>query len=1067
MTEEELQALITTGDAQPLLNALASVTESERLKLGKFAASLIKPEGKGQPWKNHRTYCCAHLAVFGLGSWEQVKKLNRDLKHLATNDIRFYDWLPEVLKIRRPDWIAHWASHQLADELNPQWGTVRKLVRAGLCPTPSDDNYIIKMVHGFWENRVDNREWQLIDGLRADPGLLEDEIWRLFQVEPPGKGVLLFPNDLDGALMSWGHSLKELSASGEVDRSRLLTESLQALRRGRRAAGATWFFKFHEFLEPTLDERAERQSMYLDLLSNAVPAVISFALDALILLSKEKLLDAPAYLHAVPRVFEVAPKGPPVTAIKLFGPLVKQQPDLTETAAAVACLALGHESPDVQKSAISWLESLKLGPNDVLAGEIDNHIQSVAASLRERVTHLRERVQANASSGAVPLSGKGVKGKRASDTSVDGGESSKPQRTRNSLGAAKAPTSGTCLSGSSSVPNDPTPEETSLRNEIASLTKMQRVAAGIDDGLRVLDHGGELVAVPVDPLKMIHLLPEHEMTPIASLDELIEVLSSAIEGPCDADQFERLLDGLSRLCDQRPPDFDTRTAPLIKRATKLYGEFHPALQYEKGLRGLSLFLPEAWCQRDAKIRINTLKTHQCTGFEFLVDRVRELFHRIAAGVAAPLLATPTHRGGWLSSVAFVNRLLEWQKQGLDPGTLDVIQALLRLAPDDRKAASVAARKLKAHLGDVVRFALGGPLNESAGLVAAQPELWIAAQRGRDPSQTMSYDKPEYDGPDMWTPALREWHAIRRPESLPAKSEWPLKIRVTVQQQFVAKAFRSELPTLKLNYEPRQDERWVAGEMKRLRQQFPGASREGLETQLHWSDMVWGPGSAAAVLNVWPVNPDPTFVTGIVSILSALDAPASTLRRTAEFLEPLFASQTRFSEMAQLLLAVSLLAKDTDLNGYAVDALIALIVDGRCVGNELGSVFRRLLISDAVKCNRLSEQLGKVVRVSPLHKHVCSRIVQTMFGEASALPNGLLPKDAHHLLAPLLEWLIELDEPLHMATRSVLSTVSGSSKSAKLAKLLLERTAPANAAQQRQVAIASLRGRLPRVRLYLT
>jgi hypothetical protein len=1064
MTAEELETIVRAGDAQKLLDALSEVTESARPKLAKVAVALVRTPGSGDHWAVNHASCCAHLAVIGLGSWEQVKRLNRGQTHFRSNDIYLYDWIPEFLKARRPDWIERWVSLQLADEFNPAWVTVRTLIRAGLCPTPTDDNYIIKMVHGYWDEWLADKNWQLVDSLRADPGLLEDEIWRLFQVEPPGKGVLLFPNDLDGSFMSWGNSLKELSATSEVDRGRLLTESLEALRRGRRAAGATWFFKFHEFLEPSLDERAERQSLYLDLLSNAVPAVVTFALDALGLLAKEKRLDAQAYLHAVPRVFEVAPKGPPVTAIKLIGRLVKQQPDLTQTAAVAVCRALGHEAPDVQKVAITWLESLKLGPNDAVAGELDNRIQSVAASLRERVEQLRQRVQPNGSADAASVIGKGVKGERASDMRVAGVESSSPQRTKSSLGVAKTQLPATRSSGSSAEPNEVTPEETALRTEVVALTKTQRAAAGIDAGVRVLDHGGELVAVPVGPLKMIHLLPENELTPIASLDELIEELSSAIEGPCDADQFERLLDGLSRLCDQRPPDFITRTAPLLKRTTKLLGEFHPALQYGQGLRGLSFFLPEAWCQSDANIRIDTLEAQQRTGFEFLVDRVRELFRRIAAGVAAPLLAAPTHCGGWLAAVAFVNRLLEWQKRGLEPDTLDLIQALLRLAPDDRKAASIAARKLKSPLGDVVRVALGGPFDKSAAAVETHPAFWIAATRGRDPSQSISNSKPGWNGPDVWTPVSREWHAVRRPESLPANTDWSLKITIAVKPGFVAKAFRSELPTLKLNYEPRLDEEWVANEMRLLRKQFSKASLGGLEGMMRWSDMVWGPGSAAAVLRVWPINPAPTFVTGIVSILCVLDAPASTLRRTAEFLEPLFAPQTRFSEMAQLLVAVSLLAKDSGLKGYAVDALIALIEDGRCVGDELGGVFRRLLISDAVKCNRLAEQLGEVARVSPLHKHVCSRTVQTMFGDAAALPNGVLPNDAHHLLAPLYEWLVELDEPLHEPTRGVLATVTGSSKTAKLAKSLLARTSPADPVQWRQIVLASLRGRLPRARL---
>jgi hypothetical protein len=233
--------------------------------------------------------------------------------------------------------------------------------------------------------------------------------------------------------------------------------------------------------------------------------------------------------------------------------------------------------------------------------------------------------------------------------------------------------------------------------------------------------------------------------------------------------------------------------------------------------------------------------------------------------------------------------------------------------------------------------------------------------------------------------------------------------------------------------------------------------------LHHQGAVWGPGIARAILQIWPNNPDPTFVRGTVAILYALDAGASMERCLDEFLEPLFAPHTRFSEMAQLLVAVSLLARDVGLKVYAVDALIGLITDGRCVGDELGSTLRRLLISQAVKCNRLAAQLGEVARVSSLHMHVSARIVQTMFADAAALPHGMLPNDAHHLLAVLLEWLVTLDEPLHAATARVLSAVTGAGKTAKLARSLVARTSPCAPEQRRQVLLASLRGRMERAR----
>ena len=63
---------------------------------------------------------------------------------------------------------------------------------------------------------------------------------------------------------------------------------------------------------------------------------------------------------------------------------------------------------------------------------------------------------------------------------------------------------------------------------------------------------------------------------------------------------------------------------------------------------------------------------------------------------------------------------------------------------------------------------------------------------------------------------------------------------------------------------------------------------------------------------------------------------------------------------------------------------------------------------------------------------CSQIVQTLFSEIDALPD-----DAHHLLTPLLDWLTELRQPLQEPVRAALAQVSGSNKTAKLARSLLK------------------------------
>ena len=59
------------------------------------------------------------------------------------------------------------------------------------------------------------------------------------------------------------------------------------------------------------------------------------------------------------------------------------------------------------------------------------------------------------------------------------------------------------------------------------------------------------------------------IVPIATLDELFDAVGHALEKVDHGDDVERIIDGISRLCDQRPADFERRAAPLVSRIQKL------------------------------------------------------------------------------------------------------------------------------------------------------------------------------------------------------------------------------------------------------------------------------------------------------------------------------------------------------------------------------------------------------------------------------------------------------------------------------------------------------------------
>jgi hypothetical protein len=281
------------------------------------------------------------------------------------------------------------------------------------------------------------------------------------------------------------------------------------------------------------------------------------------------------------------------------------------------------------------------------------------------------------------------------------------------------------------------------------------------------------------------------------------------------------------------------------------------------------------------------------------------------------LACPTHRGGWIDPRDLVRRLKWWQEALSDgtprnfahPDKYDVIQALLRLAPDYRAEALGEAGNIQGEAGAAVRFALGA--DEPIG---RQASLWIAAARARDPwgSFQALADIHGSLGPDAAVPAVYEWDALN-PDPTETWRAYPSpRLRVYVEPPVLRQQLQLDRPTALLN--------------------SPFDGKFAFDTILN----------IRCRCAVWPANPDASFREGAMAIVTRLDDPPSTLSPTAQYLEPLFDGDTRFSEMAQLALAVALLAKDAGKHGLAIDTRIMLAEDGRCMGDTCGPVYGTMM-----------------------------------------------------------------------------------------------------------------------------
>ncbi|MEM6551695.1 MAG: DUF6493 family protein [Planctomycetota bacterium] len=580
---------------------------------------------------------------------------------------------------------------------------------------------------------------------------------------------------------------------------------------------------------------------------------------------------------------------------------------------------------------------------------------------------------------------------------------------------------------------------------LASLDDLTDRLAAVPDDIRrtlELDEARDAVAasrLPPPPKFRITDVPvtrlAEPVTPIADMEDLIDAVAHAVEVIDHPWDLERILDGMLRLLDQRGDDFAERTAPLRKRVEPVKTHWGRSLGGEDLMPELQPIL-FTWLQSQAKplvIELRAPQTHPPAP-AWLFGRINEIDDAIKAGQPRPLLATPTHTPGWIEPATFVQRLADTEALGLSPLPRDLAQALIRLAPDQRDEALQAAESLKCVTAPAVRYALGGPPPTKAQLKKLDHALWLAAGRARTPYARLDDLKPlapKLPGPNGIEPATFQWTAgdgeVNNPEyvDLDYPPEGP-KVDFVCSPAPVS---QTGMPTIDLH-------RWA------------------LKNQDYWPEhpawyVEWFP-------TVWPAQPDAILGKGIYETLTRLYERADATEPNHAYLVTLLDPDRPFSELSYLALCVGLVSVDAEVKGLVLDALIEGIADGRVHPKPLGQTLARLAPSGWLKLNRLTANLEETARVSPLHALVVADALTTM------LPGFTeLPRDAHHALGLLHRLLTQVGLPLADPVRPLLEPVKGSSKTAKLAKALLQQQAEAATADYATALHAALDARVTR------
>lgn len=498
------------------------------------------------------------------------------------------------------------------------------------------------------------------------------------------------------------------------------------------------------------------------------------------------------------------------------------------------------------------------------------------------------------------------------------------------------------------------------------------------------------------------------IVPIENPQELLDALAAALQKCHSADEVERILDGLSRLADQRSPDFDQRVAPIRHllaaprglggprgllsacplagvlrlmlaawldrvpvpepRHTYLETREYFALRMEMRYRELTsdelATLERIQAARDGDPHDGLLAEPERPVYNFVRARLLELAHRLERGQAAPMLAAPTHEGGWLHPPELVRRLAQVQPEDHQA---DLVAALLRLSGAHRQQALALAQDAPGESGQALRWALGA--DEGPPAEPRWPSLWLAAKRARAPR----------DGVENVT-----WQIVDGSlEVLNAPPPPPLTL----------------LDPAAGGYQPLPKSKIFLDDI-------------GGPWTYHWRALHW------------PANLDGYFMMAASVLLDNLEK-SSGAEPYQGLLEPLFDPSRPWDRNSDLVLWLACAGKSADFRRLAIDLLIAGISDGRARTESLKESLTAVLLQHPIKLGRLVEVLREVHRLGGQYREIAGQLVVAILNTPPA-------RETHLVLELALDTLDTLDGP----TRQHLSQLK-SGKTAQWARRLLE------------------------------
>lgn len=509
--------------------------------------------------------------------------------------------------------------------------------------------------------------------------------------------------------------------------------------------------------------------------------------------------------------------------------------------------------------------------------------------------------------------------------------------------------------------------------------------------------GAEPATGPV-PIPFVSGPRQAEPTaPVADAAEALALFLAVLEDCRDPCAVERAIDGIARFGWELRAD-ETALSPLRKCATQVYkAPGDSEIRFALAATGRAL-AEGASIEDLRRADSNTNDDHLIPPGRLarvFLDRNAEVIDRVLNGISAPLLSAPSDTSGTVAPVDLMARMATLRKKGCDPDGVDLQLALLRLSRDGRKAPTALAAGAP-ETDRAVAYALGANVlpGRNRALWAC---AWAACQPcAADPAIAGQFDPPL---PDCGTPAGMSLKVWRR------DSDQYFWIVVEVPAEADAKGATAPLPVL---FYPEKKNRY-------------------------WNDSVCGyvfPDVAWAAL-MRPAWPEPFFRQALLSMDTDQKLSDHFCRA---YLEPFFRPGPAIGPLAATTLAFYLASEDKSVTSLTIEAVAALVEEGRLDAPAFAAAIKPFLMSHALPTARWSRGFAAIAESG---QDVFARDV--IFGVLDFPPDDT-PRDMGGMLEVLYELCVATGTvPSRPETIACLGSITGGGKVAKFSKKLLQLT----------------------------